>query len=65
MTNTQPNVHPDNYYSRNEAAQALHVDTKTLDRYTDSGAIKCFVRKCNNRRVWKGSDIINCWRLMY
>lgn len=62
MTNTQPNVHPDDLYSRSEAARALGVSPKTLDNYTRDGRIPYRTRKCNGRRCWRGSDLIRCWR---
>lgn len=51
-------IEPTRQYCRKEAAAAIGVSTDTLDRYTKQGKIVAHVKKVNDRRWWRGSDLI-------
>lgn len=65
MTTSKPKVDPDGLYTPTQAAKALGVCRHTLLRYADAGLIKYKVRKVSGRRIYKGADIIKCWREVY
>ena len=61
MTSTRPNVQPDELYQAKQAAQLLDIAPSTLYRYTNAGLLRCSTRKCNGRRIWKGSELLRIW----
>ena len=69
MISTEPKVNPNGLYQLSEAAKALGVDPSTLSRAAQRAegprGIAFRVRKSNGRRVFRGQDIINYWRLTY
>ncbi len=65
MIKTKPQVDNDGLYNISETAKALGVERHTVMRYISNGAIKFRVRKCDNRKVTRGKDIIECWENMY
>jgi hypothetical protein len=65
MIATEPKVNPAGLYELKEAAAALGIDRSTLTRAanrTENG-IRYSIRRSNHRRVFRGIDIINYWRL--
>lgn len=62
MIATEPKVCPSGLYELKDAAAALGIDRSTLTRAANAGRIKFTIRRCNNRRVFRGIDIIIYWR---
>ena len=65
MIIAQPNVDPSALYEVRDASKALHISYQTLYRYTQAGICQASVRKSNGRMVWRGSELIKCWRTIY
>jgi len=69
MTATEPKVNPSGLYELAEAAAALGIDKSTLTRAANrtdrDRSIRYTIRRSNGRRVFKGQDIINYWRLTF
>lgn len=65
MTTIEPNVSPTALYEAKATCEALGITPSTLSRYYRSGYIKADVRRVNGRRVYKGSEIIKLWRIVY
>lgn len=65
MTTHEPQVNPAALYESKAACEALGISRQTLARYARTGMIKARVRASNNRRVFKGCDIIRLWRYVY
>lgn len=65
MTATEPQVADTGRYSVTEAAKALGVHRTTLFQHTKAGAIKCGIRKSNNRKFYTGADIKRLWKSSY
>lgn len=62
MVKNKPNIHPDARLELKEAAAVMQVQKGTILRWTNSGKLKCSIRRANNRRVWSGKDLISFWR---
>jgi len=65
MTSREPHINPSDLYQLKEAAAILGVAQSTLHRYEKEGICKASIRRTNGRRVWKGSELIRCWRTIY
>lgn len=64
MISTRPSVTLDGLYCRKDAAAALGIAPSTLHRYTKQGIIKASTRR-TGARVWKGSEIVKLWNIIY
>ena len=62
ITATEPNVIESGRYSITQTCAALGIHRNTLNRYTESGLIRCGFRKENMRKFYKGSEILRFWR---
>ena len=58
---TKPKATPDELYTVPETAKLLGIDRRTLRRWTQAGSIRSHIRKCDNRIVYLGEDILNCY----
>lgn len=58
---TKPNATPDELYTVPETAKLLGIDRRTLRRWTLAGSIPSHIRKCDNRIVYIGKDILKCY----
>lgn len=56
MVNTRPNFDPDGYYTATEAAPLMGVERHYFKRY-----LKPHIRKCNNQKLYKGSELLELW----
>lgn len=65
MTPTEPQCAPTGRYSIAETCALLGISRSTLFRLTKAQAIKFRLRKCNSRKFYLGSDILQCWRACY
>jgi DNA-binding transcriptional MerR regulator len=65
MIATEPQVADNDRYSPKEASTLLGIHRCTLSKYTDSGAIKCGVRKANGRKYYTGTEIRKFWKGSY
>lgn len=65
MITTEPRVNPDGLYESRQACAALAIAASTLNKYTALGYCKASTRRCNGRRIWKGSELIRLWRFIY
>ncbi len=65
MIATEPQVAPSGRYSITEAARALGISRDTLRRHTIAQKIKCGVRKANNKKFYKGIDILAYWKAQF
>ena len=65
MVSEKPNVSDSGRYSLKDAAKALGIHVKTLQRHTISGDISCQRRKCNGRPIYLGSEIKRFWGACY
>ena len=57
----KPNIDLDGLYTIPEVCDVLGIDRRTLRRYTIAGSIVSHVRVSDNRIVYKGLDIHNCY----
>ena len=57
----KPNVLIDEIYTIPETCRALGIDRRTLRRYTAAGSITCHIRKADQRIVYRGKDISDCY----
>ncbi|MBR1510548.1 MAG: helix-turn-helix domain-containing protein [Bacteroidales bacterium] len=57
----KPNVNPTEPYTVPEACMAMGITRRTLYRYTEAGALKAHRRKADNRIVFWGKDLLNCY----
>lgn len=62
MISEMPSVSPTGRYSTTEAYKALGISYNTLMRYMSMGLIRPTMGK--TRRLFLGSEIIRCWRLV-
>lgn len=65
MIATEPRVTPTGLYEAKAAAEALGISRQTLHSYTRQGLLAASIRKTNGRRVWRGSELIRIWRIIY
>ena len=65
MTNTRPEVNPNNRYCQQEAADILGVNRHTIRRWELEGLIKFAVRKAGRGKYTTGKQIIHCWEATY
>jgi predicted site-specific integrase-resolvase len=65
MTTTEPDVQDNGRYTVTQAAKALDVSTKTIQRHTDSGALKCIIHKATGRKLSTGLVLKKWWRATY
>lgn len=65
MSTTEPKVDPRGLYGMVETARVLGINNSTLTRACHKGSIAYAVRQSTGKRVFKGQDIINYWRLTY
>ena len=64
MKATEPDVANGGKYTTMQTVRALGVCKETLRRYTEFGFIRCYVNEITQRKVYKGSEIKRCWRMM-
>lgn len=57
----KPLVEKNELYTIPETCKLLGIDRRTLNRYTVSGAIVSHVRIADNRIVYYGEDILQCY----
>ncbi|MBQ6254715.1 MAG: helix-turn-helix domain-containing protein [Bacteroidales bacterium] len=57
----KPEVIPDEIYTIPETCKVLGIDRRTLRRYTTAGSITCHIRKADQRIVYRGQDISDCY----
>ncbi len=62
MIATEPQVAPSGRYSATETYKVLGVSRDTLRRHSRQGKIKFGIRKINNKKFYKGIDILAYWR---
>jgi len=65
MNKNKPSVNEHGVYTMTEAAQALGVTRKTMQRYARLGYIQFYTRRCDRRRVTTGKGILRCWEDFY
>lgn len=65
MITSKPNVDPEGLYNTRQACKALEISPTTIYKYYQRGIIEGHVHKATGRYVFKGSDIIKCWREVY
>lgn len=57
----RPIVDPTELYTVAETCSLLGITRRTLNRYTQAGAIKCQQRIADRRIVYYGEDILRCY----
>lgn len=57
----KPDVIPNEPYTVAQACEAMGINRRTLFRYTEAGAIKSHRRVADNRIVYFGRDLLNCF----
>lgn len=69
MTPIEPKVNPDGLYGLTATARALGVDNSTVTRAANATdkrrSLPYTIRRSTGRRVFRGQDIINYWRITY
>jgi len=65
MTATEPEVADNGRYTVTQAAKALEVSTKTINRRTDSRDLKCTIHKATGKKLYSGSELKKFWRSTY
>lgn len=65
MITTPPKVDPTGRYSVMETCALLQIHRNTLQRYTESLAIRCHIRKATGRKYYCGKDIAQFWAQNY
>jgi len=65
MITSKPNVDPEGLYTARKAAEALGISNTTIRKYARLGLIEMHIHKATGRQVYKGADIIKCWREVY
>ena len=63
MNTFQPNVAPQGRYDTAKTCAELGIRRSTLERYRRAGRISPGYHKANMRPYYKGSEIINLWRM--
>lgn len=61
ITAEQPKVSPTGRYNVMQASKVLGIHRNTLQRYTDSGFIKCRFRRNTKQKFYLGSEILRFW----
>lgn len=64
MIVTRPDVESDGIYTIAQAAKALQVDRHTVVRWVELGLVDYSVRKIDQKKVIRGSAIIEMWQSM-
>lgn len=57
MTPALPTIAMDGKYSITQTCAILGIHRDTLRKYTDSGEIRCGVRRSTGKKFYLGSDI--------
>lgn len=65
ITPIEPQVADTGRYSVTEASKALGIHRTTLFKAVKNNAIKCGIRKSNNRKFFLGADIKKLWKSSY
>lgn len=58
---SEPNVSLNGRYTVSETCRILGIHRNTLRKYTQSGAIRCGVRRVDSRKYYLGSEIKRLW----
>ncbi len=62
MTSEKAQIDINARYESRDVARLLGVSLSTVEEWTESGYLKCSIRKANGRRIWLGSDILSIWK---
>lgn len=62
MIEREPIVDVNGKYELLAVSSILQVSRSSVLRWTKKGLMRCNVRRCNNRKVWSGSEILRFWR---
>ena len=57
----KPDANPEDIYTIPEACKLLGIDRRTLRRWTQAGIPKAHIRKCDNKIVYLGKDLLSCY----
>ena len=61
ITTEEPKVSPTGRYNVMQTALVLGIHRNTLQKYTDSGFIRCRFRRNTKRKFYLGSEILRFW----
>ena len=61
ITCEEPKVSPTGRYNVMQTAEALGIHRNTLQKYTDSGFIRCRYRRNTRQKFYLGSEILRFW----
>lgn len=62
ITATEPKVSAEGRYTVAQTCAALGIHRNTLQKYTESGFIRCGFRRESSRKFYKGSEILRFWK---
>lgn len=62
ITCTEPIVSETGRYNVTETCKILGIHRDTLQKYTNSGYIKCGYRKSTCRKFYTGNEIVRFWK---
>ena len=65
MVNNEPQIDSAAIFELRDAARIIGVNPSTITRWTVRGLLTCRIRKVNGRRVWRGSELLRVWRMLY
>lgn len=65
MTPTEPEVVDSGRYSITEVGRHLKMDFKTVQKYTNEGALRCGTHKATKKKFYTGADIKKFWKAQY